>query len=225
MEKVECDACGRRFKTKEALNQHKNDAHKQQTTEVEKIEKKKISKGKLLAIGIPVLIVILIVYGVYWALTTEGVGTLGSTHIHADFAISLDGNQITPLPQDYFVASSYVHVETGPGAGTVIHMHATKAPLKMFFNSLGMKFNSECFEVNNDNKYCNDAVNTLKMFVKHGNATWEQNFEYEKYAFQDLDKILITYGDETDEDIQLQQNNVTDFSKDNSGRSMALGRR
>jgi len=118
-----------------------------------------------------------------------------------------------------------VHVETGPGAGTVIHIHATDVPLKMFFNSLGMKFNPECFEVDRNNKYCSDGFNTLKMFVKNKNATWEQNFEYEKYAFQDLDKILITYGDETDEQIQSQQNNVTDFSKDNSGRSMALGRR
>ena len=224
MEKVECDVCGRRFKTNEAFNQHKNDAHKQQTSEVEKKEGKKISKGKLLAIGIPVLIVILVGYGIYWAVTTEGIGTLGSTHIHADLAIFLDGNQLTPLPQEYFVASPYVHVETGPGAGTVIHIHATDVPLKMFFNSLGMKFNPECFEVDRSNKYCNDGLNTLKMFVKDKNATWEQNFEYEKYAFQDLDKILITYGDETDEEIIAQQNNVTDFSKDNSGRSMVLRR-
>lgn len=224
MEKVECDTCGRRFKTTEALNQHKNDAHKQAQPSI-KAEKKKISKGKILAVLIPILIVGIIGYGIYWALTTEGVGTLGSTHIHADFAVFLDGQELTPLPQEYFVASSYVHVETGPGAGTVIHTHATKVPLKMFFSSLGMKFNSECFEANPDNKHCNDGINTLKIFVKHWNATWEQNFEYENYAFQDLDKILITYGDETDEEIQLQQNNVTDFSKDNSGRSMALGRR
>ena len=223
MEKVSCDACGRKFKTNEALNQHKNDAHKQAHPETA-TEKKKISKGKMLAIAIPVLIVVLIGYGIYWASTTEGIGTLGSTHIHADFAIFLNGEQLTPLPQEYFVASPYVHVETGPGAGTVVHIHATNTPLKMFFNSLGMKFTPECFEVNRDNKYCSDGVSTVKVFVKHVNSTWEQNFEYEKYAFQDLDKILITYVDETVEEIQLQQNNVTDFSKDNSGRSMVLRR-
>ncbi len=63
------------------------------------------------------------------------------------------------------------------------------------------------------------------MYVKHENETWGQNFEYGDYAFEDLDKILITYGDETEEEIIMQQNNVTDFSKDNSGRSMVLGRR
>ncbi len=223
MEKVSCDVCSRKFKTNEALNQHKNDAHKQATNKDEK-QKSKVSKGKILAIAISILIVGFIGYSIFWAITTEGVGAIGSTHIHADFAIFLDGEEITPLPEQYFVASPYVHVETGPGAGTVIHMHATNVPLKMFFDSLGMKFNPECFEVGGDNKYCNDGINTLKMFVKHDNATWEQNLEYEKYIFQDLDKILITYGDGTNEDIQLQQNNVTDFSKDNSGRSMALRR-
>ncbi len=224
MEKVSCSVCGRKFKTSEALSQHKNDAHKQATSVGMKTGKKNVSKGKILAILIPLVIVGLIGYGIYWSLTTEGIGTLGSTHIHADFAVFLDGEQITPLPQEYFVASPYVHAETGPGAGTVIHMHATNVPLKMFFNSLGMKFNSECFETSKDNKYCNDGINTLKMFVRHSNITWEQNSEYEKYIFQDLDKILITYGDEAEEEIQLQQNNVTDFSKDNSGRSMALRR-
>ena len=223
MEKVSCDTCGRKFKTNEALDQHKNDAHKQSSSV--KSEKKKASKGKILAILIPILIVGLVGYGIYWALTTEGIGSLGSTHIHADFAIFLNGKEITPLPRQYFVASSYAHVETGPGEGNVIHMHATKVPLKMFFDSLGMTFNSECFEIGRDNKNCNDGVNTIKMFVKHWNATWEQNSEYEKYIFKDLDKVLITYGSETGEEVQLQQNNVTDFAKDNSGRSMALVKR
>ena len=222
MEKISCDVCGRKFKTSEALSQHKNDAHKQASSST--AEKKKMSKGKMLAIVIPLLLVVLIGYGIYWALTTEGIGTIGSTHIHADFAIFLNGEEITPLPQEYYVLSPYAHVESGPGEGTVIHMHATNVPLKMFFDSLGMKFNSECFEVDRNNKYCNYGDTTVKMFVRHENGTWEQNFEYAEYIFEDLDKILITYGSETDEEIQLQQNNVTDFSKDNSGRSMALRR-
>ena len=226
MEKVSCDVCGRKFKTEDALKQHKNDAHSQKSAKTTGVEqtKKRMSRGKILAIGIPLATVLLIAYGIYWAATTEGIGTLGSTHIHADFAVYLDGDPITPLPEQFFVASPYMHVETGPGAGTVIHMHASNAPLKMFFNSLGMKFNSECFEITGDSKYCNDDINTLKMFAKHVNGTWQQNFEYGDYAFLDLDKILITYGDEADEEIQLQQNNVTDFSKDNSGRSMVLRR-
>ncbi|MBI2543277.1 MAG: hypothetical protein HYW24_03765 [Candidatus Aenigmarchaeota archaeon] len=223
MEKVSCDVCGRKFKSNDALYQHKNDAHKEKPVEHHH-KKKKITKGKILLILIPLLIVGIIGYGIYWALTSStNVGAIGTTHIHADMAIFLNGEELTPFPPEMYVRSPYVHVESGPGAGTVIHIHATNVPLKMFLDSLGMKFNSNCFEIG-DSKYCNNDVNTLKMFVRHENSTWEQNYDYEKYIFTDLDKILITYGDETDKDIQLQQNNVTDFSKDNSGRSMALKR-
>ncbi len=223
MEKISCDNCGKKFDTQEGLKQHKNDAHKQAPVETVK-SKGKLSRGKLLAISIPILVAAVIFYGVYWAITTEGVGALGSTHIHADLGVFLNGEELTPFGPDFYVASSYVHVEDGAGAGTVVHMHATGVPLKMFFNSFGMKFTPECFEVSKDSKFCNDGVNTLKMYVKHNNGTWEKNTEYEKFVFTDLDKILITYGDESDDEIVAQQNNVTDFSKDNSGRGMILRR-
>ena len=47
MEKISCDICGKKFKTDEALNQHKNDAHKKKP--VSEVKKSKISKGKILA--------------------------------------------------------------------------------------------------------------------------------------------------------------------------------
>ncbi len=220
MEKVSCESCGKKFNNTEALEQHKKDAHANHASQQHHV--KKNSKRKMLAIIIPILILVGMSYAVYWALTTEGVGTIGSVHIHADFAIYANGQKLTPLPSQFFVASPYVHVENGPGAGEIIHVHAANLPASMFFDSIGMKLTSKCFEVNRELKYCDNGNDTLKMYVKHNGGQWEHNFEYEKYVFQDLDKILITYGDETDEKIVTQQNNVTDFSKDNSGRSMVL---
>ncbi len=222
MEKVSCDVCGKRFKTEDALSQHKNDAHKVQSVEHHP-NRKKISKGKILTVLIPVLITAVIAYGIYWAVTSAtNVGPIGSQHIHTDLAIYLNGEEITPLPPQMYVRSAYVHIEEGPGAGSVIHIHATNVPLKMFFDSVGIRFNSECFEFSGGTRYCNSGAATLKMYVKHENSTWGQNLEYEKYAFKDLDKILITYGDETGDEIVSQQNNVTDFAIENSGRSMVL---
>ena len=217
MEKLSCDTCGKNFKNEASLKQHKNDSHKSQVSEVKSGNKKKFSLGKLLAILIPVAIVGLVFYGIYWSFTSQSIGSIGSTHIHADFAIYLDGKEITPLPKQFYVLSPYVHVETGPGEGSVLHIHATGVPLKMFFNSLGMKLDSNCFEITSSVKtYCTDVTNTLKMFVKHQNSTWEQNMEYGDYVSQDLDKILISYGSENLDQITAQQGNVTDFSKDNS---------
>ena len=222
MEKVSCNICGKKFDTEEALDQHKNDAHKQQEDQTLQPQKK-MSRGKLLVILIPILFFGIIAYGLFWALTTESIGSIGSAHIHADFAIFLNGKQVTPLPREYFILIPYIHLEAGPGQGSVLHMLATNVPLKMFFDSVGMTFNSNCFEIDRNNRYCNSGTDTLKMFVKHENSTWEQDLEYQKYVFKDLDKILITYGHETNDEIQNQENNVTNFAKDNTGRSLALG--
>lgn len=220
MEKVSCESCGKRFKNTESLEQHNKDAHAQHSPQHH--HAKGTSKRKILAIVIPILILLGISYAVYWSLTTASIGSIGSTHIHADFAIYANGQKLTPFPRQLFVASPYVHIEEGSGAGEVIHMHATDVPLSMFFEAIGMKFNSKCFEANRALKFCDDGNSTLKMYVKQNDGQWEQNSEYGDYIFKDLDKILISYGTESEDKIQLQQNNVTDFSKDNSGRNMIL---
>lgn len=163
------------------------------------------------------------IYGIIWAVTSPSqIGPIGSTHIHADIAVFLDGRQITPFGPQYYVRASHVHVESGPGEGTVIHIHATGVPLGNFFSTLGMKFNKDCFVSDNKVNYCNSDSKTLKMFVKHEGGNWTQNFDYDKYVFTDLDKILVTYGGETPDQLELHMNAVTDFSKDNSGRKMPV---
>ncbi|MBI4894701.1 MAG: hypothetical protein HY833_03125 [Candidatus Aenigmarchaeota archaeon] len=156
--------------------------------------------------------------------TGAPLGQLGSTHIHADFQIYLDGDQITPLERRYYVRGPYMHVETGPGEGVVIHMHATNSPLSIFFRSLGMSLNSECFRLDNGKDYCNSGTKTLKMFVKKEFGDWEENRQFHTYIFQNHDRILITYGDETAEELQAQKDSVTEFSRDNDDGQMDLSR-
>jgi hypothetical protein len=198
----------------------------------------KISKTMMYAI-VAILIVGAAGYGAYAymsghpapqkqepAVSTSGapLGQLGSTHIHADFQIYLDGKKVTPLPGRYYVRGPYMHVETGPGEGEVIHMHATNAPLSIFFRSLGMNFNSECFRLDNGKDYCNAGNKTLKMFVKHEFGDWEESRQFHTYIFQNHDKILITYGKESAEELQTQKDSVTDFAKDNDDGQMDLSK-
>ena len=151
------------------------------------------------------------------------IGTLGSTHIHADFALFLDGKEFTPLGPKYFVKIPTVHVETGAGAGSVMHMHATNVPLSFFFKSLGMTFNNQCFTLDNGKEYCNVGDKTLKMYVRHEGGQWEESKKFHTYVFQDLDQILITYGNETDDEIRAQQDSVGSDSAANADRPMDLG--
>lgn len=219
MDKYECDICRRKFGSETALKQHVNSKHR------EKLENKETHKTKLklpkksstyLILFFIVLVIGFIVYrGVNTTLGPQ-IGQLGSTHIHADIGIYLDGKEITPIPPQYYVKGPYMHFEGGPGAGTVIHMHAVNVPLVLLLKSMGMNLDPNCFYLDNGQKYCTSADKTLKMFVKHENENWTQNYDYGNYVFDDLDKILISYGNENQESLEEQMNSVTDYSRDNS---------
>ena len=223
MEKVQCKDCKKTFDSARALEQHTTAKHSQQseTYKSAQVVKRKFSTKSLAVYAIVVFVAGIVIYGLIWAFTTPNqIGPIGGTHIHADFAVFLDGKQITPFGPQYFVRARHVHVESGPGEGTIIHMHATGVSLGNFFNTLSMKFDKDCFVTDSKVSYCNSADKTLKMFVKHAVGNWTQNSDYDKYVFTDLDKILITYGNETPDQLQLQMNAVTDFAKENSGRVM-----
>jgi len=153
------------------------------------------------------------------------IGVLGSQHIHADWKIYINGNALgeeffRPMAEDHEAAmkdqvvkttSSFIHVHEAPEnppekAGDVLHMHATGVPLWLFFESVGTKFNKTCLTVNNGS-HCNDGKNILKFYVNG-----KPNIEYENYVFKDLDKILISYGNEMD--LTEQLNSITSFAKD-----------
>ena len=148
------------------------------------------------------------------------IGVLGSQHIHADWKVyingkALDDSVLEPLSMDMSkmdnkITSSFIHLDKGAPApentGDLIHMHATGVPLWIFFKSIGTDFNKESLALPDGRKFSNDGKNTLKFYVNG-----KPNSEWENYVFNDLDKILISYGDETD--LTGQLNSITGFAK------------
>lgn len=145
------------------------------------------------------------------------IGVLDSAHIHADWKIYVHGNALDLSDKAHMArmqaglpVSSFIHVDAGAPApettGDVLHMHATGVPLWIWFESVGMKFDANCLMMESGEKYCNEGANTLKFYV-NGKA----NEEYEQYVFNDLDKLLISYGPK-DEDIQAQLTAITNFA-------------
>ncbi len=131
-------------------------------------------------------------------------------HYHADFKLFVNNNEIDFAKPEYFVKSRFMHVENDPqgDTGKVLHMHATGVPLWLFFESVGMKFNNDCFIIlDTEEKYCNDGKNKLKFYING-----KTNTEFGDYVFQDDDRILISYGPES-EDIQTQMESVTSFAQ------------
>ena len=187
-ESFKCQKCESTFGAQDALNNHVNAKH---------FESPKQSFGdkfkKPLKYFVALIIVIGVVWLVYnWAANAPKIGPVGSTHIHQDVKIYLDGQQLDLSQQKYQVRAPQVHVEDGDG--DVIHVHATGVPIGMFFDSLGMKLTTNCFETDDGTNYCNeksDGGKTLKFYV---NGQKSLNGEFEKYIPRDVDKILISYG-------------------------------
>lgn len=137
------------------------------------------------------------------------IGILGSDHIHADFKVFINGNALDFANPDYYMKSSFIHVDDNQnkeGASGTLHMHATGVPLWIFFKSVGMDFSKDCLILSDGQKFCNNGKDTLKFYVNG-----KPNSELENYVYNDLDKILISYGSEPD--LTQQLNSITDFAK------------
>ena len=141
----------------------------------------------------------------------ENFGPYGSTHIHADFQAYTLGKPLDFNLPRYQVMEDLTHVERNDGE--VIHIHATGITLGYFFKSLGYELTDECFALDTGNKYCNLGKATLKVYLKNRGSDWEQIYYPSDYVIQDLDKMLVTYGPEDNNQIKEQQATVTDKSR------------
>jgi hypothetical protein len=166
-------------------------------------------RSQLISIGIIAAVAAGIAYAVYsYALNPPpeaAFGALGSTHIHSAFRLFIH-NQTTDFSQPkYQVKSQLVHFENGDG--DTIHTHATRVHIGYLLKSLGITFTSECLTMDNGEKYCNDGTNTLKFYVNG-----VRNSMYDKYEMKDNDKILLSYGSQTQEQIDAQLKAVDDLA-------------
>ncbi len=135
------------------------------------------------------------------------IGVLGSQHAHAKFKVYINGREIDFNQQKYFVKSMFMHIENdAEDSGKVLHMHAERVPLWIFFESIGIKFSKDCFVTDDGTSYCNNAKNNLRFYVNG-----RENNEFESYVFKDSDEILISYGNESREQIQNQLDSITKF--------------
>ncbi|MBI5332245.1 MAG: hypothetical protein HZB65_01605 [Candidatus Aenigmarchaeota archaeon] len=139
------------------------------------------------------------------------IGVIGSGHSHADFKVYVNGKYADFANSEYYMKSRFMHVDDNVNkedASGVLHMHAKGVPLWIFFESIGGRFNETCIAISDKQVFCNNASKSLKFYV-NGNP----NNGFGNYAFNQNDKILISFGD-VNEDIQYQLEAVTDFSRD-----------
>lgn len=130
------------------------------------------------------------------------IGPLGSTHIHADIKVYVDGKYVDFSKPQYQLRAKFVHFEDGDG--DVLHIHATNVNINHMLETLKIRLDNSCLILNDGSKYCNSNDKTVKLYVNN-----LLNYEYGDYAMKDLDRILIRYGNEDQQGIQKQLNSVT----------------
>ena len=235
-----CEECSRDFGTEEAFVQHNRDRHesgqtrheikqmkKQEKEEKKKTEHEKSSRKRKIRMITIIAAVLLGIAGmaafvIYLPKTdtvSTGIGAVGSTHQHADFKVYINGEQLDFTSPAYQVRAREVHVEGGDD--DVIHKHATGVTVGHFFKTLGFKISSTCITTDKNVQHCGNENATLRYFIKQAGQEWESTDALPNHDITDLDKYLITYGNETDPG--MQQASVTDKAPIESGKGPRQG--
>ena len=171
----------------------------------------KISKNKrkttLMATGILALIGVIVGYSIFVFMTQvdtsgalgapDGAGRLGDEHVHASLLVRVFGDTFDFSSPTYQIKSSWIHFEDTDG--TTIHRHSSGVTLGFLFDTLNIGIDDECYRFPDGRQFCTNEDYSLKYYINHQLVNGISD-----YVFEDGDRILITYGNETPEQIEEQ---------------------
>ncbi len=169
----------------------------------------KISKSKrktnLMAAGILAVLVLIVGYTGYLFMTMDatapgappGAGKLGDEHEHASLLVRIFDDKFDFSVPSYQIKSSWIHFEESDGV--TIHRHASGVTLGYLFDSLNIGIDSECYSFPDGRQFCTNEDYSLKYYLNHQLVN-----DINDYVIQDDDRILITFGNETPEQIEEQ---------------------
>jgi hypothetical protein len=168
------------------------------------VKNKKIKrKNSLLATGILGAIFAVVGYSIFIFMTAgvdapgapDGAGLLGDEHEHASLLVKIFGDKFDFSVPNYQIKSSWIHFEESDG--TTVHRHATGIKLGYLFDGLKIGIDSECFVFPDGRQFCTNEDYSLRYFINH-----QQIDDIRDYVFEDGDRILILYGNESSEQVE-----------------------
>ena len=164
-------------------------------------------KTTLMAVGILALIAVIAGYSSYVFMTEidssgvlgapDGAGKLGDEHVHASLLVRIFGDKFDFSVPSYQIKSSWIHFEESDG--TTIHRHASGVTLGFLFDSLNIGIDNECYIFPDGRQFCTNEDYSLKYYINHQLVK-----NISDYIFEDGDRILISFGSETPEQIEEQ---------------------
>ena len=162
-------------------------------------------KNNLKAVGILALIAIIVGYSVYVFINTDAnapgappnAGRLGDEHEHASLLVRIFGDKFDFGSPAYQIKNSWIHFEDSDG--TTIHRHASGVTLGYLFANINIGIDNECYIFPDGRQFCTNEDYSLKYYINHKNVK-----DINDYVLKEGDRILLTYGSETPEQIEEQ---------------------
>ena len=162
-------------------------------------------KTTLMAAGILALIAVIVGYSSYVFVTMDanvpgappGAGKLGDEHVHSSLLVRIFGDKFDFAVPSYQIKSSWIHFEDSDG--TTIHRHSSGVTLGYLFDSLNIGIDSKCFVFPDGRQFCTNEDYSLKYYINHQPVS-----NINDYIFEDGDRILISFGPETPEEVEGQ---------------------
>ena len=162
-------------------------------------------KNTLLAVGILGLIGLIVGYASFTFVTPEGgapgsppgAGKLGDEHEHASVLVRIFGDKFDFAATTYQIKSSWIHFEESDG--NTVHRHSSGVTLDYLFGTLGIGIDEDCYIFADGRQFCTNEDYSLKYFI-NGDSVNSIN----DHVIQDDDRILISYGGETEGQINQQ---------------------
>ncbi len=162
-------------------------------------------KNMLIAIGVLSIIAVIVGYSVWVFINMTGTvpggpenaGPLGSEHSHAGVLVKIFGDSFDFSAPAYQIKSSWIHFEGRDGS--TVHKHATGVTLGYLFDTLQLTLDDKCYVFQDGRSFRTNDDYTLVLYING-----EQVSDIRDYEIAEGDKILVSYGSETPEEIEAQ---------------------
>lgn len=163
------------------------------------------NKNKLVAVGVLAAVAAIVGYAGYTFTTLtadapggpEGAGVLNSDHAHAGILVKIFGDKFDFSLPSYQIKTPWIHFEGQNG--DTIHRHATGVEMGYLFDSIGIGATQDCYVFPDEREFCTDDEYSLKYYING-----EEVPSVSEHVPADGDRILISYGNESPEDIEDQ---------------------
>jgi len=162
-------------------------------------------KSMLMTAGVLGIILVIVGYSSYNFVTMQGsvpgappgAGLLNDEHAHTSILVRIFGDKFDFTSPAFQIKSSWIHFEGQDG--DTIHRHSTGVTLGYLFGTLGLTVDDECYVFPDGRQFCNNDDYSIKFFINH-----EQVPSIHDYIGNENDRVLISYGNESPEEIEKQ---------------------